>query len=170
AARSATAVVVQLASEARKSQPGFGAVPPPMATGMSVTRASPFGPVTSHRRPSRSRAVAGAPFVLALPGSAAIACATFSSASRISRPGMCPSIGECAHGTRATARARSQHRPAGLPRRLGFPFPGLFASGFAFLLPQQPLVQAARGELPGLPVPRDRFLRPPIVPDHLLDV
>jgi hypothetical protein len=59
AARIAMSVAAQLASAARKSQPGDGAdAVPPTDEGMSVVISSPLGPATRMRKPLSSVAVA----------------------------------------------------------------------------------------------------------------
>ena len=54
---------------ARKSHPGFGAVPvPPIAGGISVLINSPFGPRVSQTRPETTIETAGGTWILAFSG------------------------------------------------------------------------------------------------------
>src|SRR5437773_1152078 len=72
------------ASEALRSQPGFGPEPPPpRAGGMSVDSLSPCGPVTTNFNPSSSTAVADVFREQAFCGCSAKTLDSFSIASRI---------------------------------------------------------------------------------------
>src|SRR5438552_8274930 len=83
AARIAITVAWHDASEALRSQPGFGSeLPPPRADGISVDTFSPYGPVTWNFTPFSSTAVAEGFLERAFVGCSAKTLESFSIASR----------------------------------------------------------------------------------------